>query len=179
MVGVAPEPRGRQPGGQQQRGRRFRDIVHQRFAALVDQLETKCQQLLAMPPVAAGDVPSATPHGGIYLFSEGDEHLYTGRTKGPIKVRIRQQFGSNGNAASFPWLLAREATGRQATYKPTGSRADLLTDPKFSVAYKDARDRIRRMHVRYVHEPEPLRQALLEIYVAVVAEAKYNNFDTH
>ena len=35
------------------------------------------------------------------------------------------------------------------------------------------------MHVRYVHEPEPLRQALLEIYVAVVAEAKYNKFDTH
>ena len=131
--------------------------MHQRFAALVDQLDTKCQQLLAMPPVAADDVPSVTPHGGIYLFSEGDEHLYTGRTKGPIRVRIRQQFGSNANAASFPWLIAREATGMQATYKTTGSRADLLTDPKFSMAYRDARDRIRTMHVRYVHEPEPLR----------------------
>lgn len=62
--------------------------MHQRFAALVDQLDTKCQQLLAMPPVAADNVPSITPHGGIYLFSEGDEHLYTGRTKGPIRVRI-------------------------------------------------------------------------------------------
>ncbi|MCY4056476.1 MAG: hypothetical protein OXG44_00605 [Gammaproteobacteria bacterium] len=153
--------------------------MHQRFTALVDRLDTKCQQLLAMPPVAADDVSSVTPHGGIYLFSEGDEHLYTGRTKGPIHVRIRQQFGTNANAASFPWLIAREATGMQATYQTTGSRADLLTDPKFGMAYRDARDRIRRMHVRYVHEPEPLRQALLEIYVAVVAEAKYNNFDTH
>ena len=76
--------------------------MHQRFAALVDQLDTKCQQLLAMPPVAADDVPSVTPHGGIYLFSEGDEHLYAGRTKGPIRVRIRQQFGTNANAVSFP-----------------------------------------------------------------------------
>ena len=32
------------------------------------------------------------------------------------------------------------------------------------------------MSVRHVHEPEPLRQTLLEIYVAVVAEAKYNDF---
>ena len=147
--------------------------MHQRFAALVDQLETKCQQLLALPPVAAGDFPTDTPHGGIYLFSEGDEHLYTGHTKGPIRVRIRQQFGINANAASFPWLIAREATGRKATYKTTGSRADLLADPKFSTAYKDARERIRKMHVRHVHEPEALRQALLEIYVAVVVEAKY------
>ena len=76
--------------------------MHQRFAVLVDQLETKCQQLLAMPPVAAGDVSRVTPHGGIYLFSEGDEHLYAGRTKGPIRVRIRQQFGTNANAVSFP-----------------------------------------------------------------------------
>ena len=35
------------------------------------------------------------------------------------------------------------------------------------------------MHVRYVHEPEPLRQALLEIYVAVVTRAEYNSFETH
>ena len=153
--------------------------MHRRFAVLVNQLEAKCQKLLAMPPVAAENVPSDTPHGGIYLFSEDDEHLYAGRTKGPIRVRIRQQFGANANAASFPWHIAREVTGRKATYKKKGSRKDLLADPQFSTAYENARERIRRMHVRYVHEPEPLRQALLEIYVAVVVEAKYNDFDTH
>ena len=155
------------------------DMVHQRFAALVDQLEVKCQELLAMPPVAAEDVPRDTPRGGIYLFSEGDEHLYAGRTKGPIRVRIRQQFGANANAASFPWLIAREFTGRKATYKKNGSRSDLLADAKFCTAYENARNRIRKMHVRYVQEPESLRQALLEIYVAVVTEARYNDFDTH
>ena len=49
--------------------------MHQRFAALLEQLEAKCQELLTISPVAAGDVPSDTPRGGIYLFSEGDEHL--------------------------------------------------------------------------------------------------------
>jgi len=35
------------------------------------------------------------------------------------------------------------------------------------------------MDLRFVEEPDPLRQALLEIYGAVVLETKYNEFDTH
>ena len=132
-----------------------------------------------MPPVAASDLPSVTPVGGVYLFSEGDAHLYVGRTKRRIRERIRNQFGANPSAASFPWLIAREVTGKKATYKRNGSRGDLLTDPEFKQVFKDAKARIRMMHVRYVHEPEPLRQALLEIYVAFVTMAKYNDFDTH
>ncbi len=153
--------------------------MNQRFAALVEKLDAKFQELLAKPPVPASNVPSDTPTGGIYLFSEGDVHLYAGRTKRAIRDRIRNQIGANPNAASFPWLIAREATGRKATYKKTGSRGDLLADPTFRAAYDDATARIRKMDVRYVHEPEPLRQALLEIYVAVATAARYNDFDTH
>ena len=35
------------------------------------------------------------------------------------------------------------------------------------------------MEVQYVGEPEPLKQALLEIYVAVATKAKYIDFNTH
>jgi hypothetical protein len=35
------------------------------------------------------------------------------------------------------------------------------------------------MKVRYVQEDDPLRQALLEIYVAIATKAKRNDFDTH
>jgi hypothetical protein len=35
------------------------------------------------------------------------------------------------------------------------------------------------MSVRYVDEPDPISQALLEIYVAVTTGARYNDFDTH
>ncbi len=73
-----------------------------------------------MSPVAASDVAIGTPVGGVYLFSEGDVHLYAGRTKRSIRDRIRNQFGKNPDAASFPWLIARGATGMQATYKEKG-----------------------------------------------------------
>ena len=35
------------------------------------------------------------------------------------------------------------------------------------------------MQVRYVQEADPLRQALLEIYAAVVLATPYNDFNTH
>ena len=108
-------------------------------------IPTKCEALLAMSPVAAVDVPTGTPVGGIYLFSEGKVHLYAGRTKRSIRERIRNQFGANPSAASFPWLIAREATGRRATYRRTGSRRELLTDPQFRTHYQNARARIRSM----------------------------------
>ena len=153
--------------------------MNPRFAALLEDLDDKYQELLARPPVAASDIASGMPKGGVYLFSEGGVHLYAGRTKRHIHTRVRNQFGASPDAASFPWLIARESTGMRATYRQRGSRRELLSDPKFSKAYDDAKARIRKMSVRYVHEPEPLRQTLLEIYVAVVAEAKYNDFSPH
>lgn len=155
------------------------DMMNPKFRELVDALEAKHRELLEMRPVAASDIPSNTPPGGVYLFSDGEKHLYAGRTKRRIHERVRNQFGSNPNAASFPWLIAREATGRTATYKKEGSRKALLKDPDFMKAYDDARKRIRNMHVRYVSESDPVRQTLLEIYVAVATDAEYNDFDTH
>jgi len=35
------------------------------------------------------------------------------------------------------------------------------------------------MVVRWVQESDPVKQALLEIYVAVVLQTPYNDFDTH
>jgi hypothetical protein len=34
-----------------------------------------------MKPVIAGTVSNRTPEGGVYLFSEGSDYLYAGRTK--------------------------------------------------------------------------------------------------
>ncbi len=133
-----------------------------------------------MPPRTISEVPSDCPIGGIYLFTENGVHLYVGRTKRRIKERLKDHV-STADDCPFAWRLAREMTGKtQASYKPRGSRKDLLAnDPDFKKAYDEAKDRIRQMEVRYVGEPEPLKQALLEIYVAVVSNAKYNDFDTH
>lgn len=96
--------------------------VNQLFTALLADLEPKYQKLLEMPPVPAADIRSGTPKGGVYLFSEGDLHLYVGRTKRHIHIRIRDHFGANRDAASFPWLIARENTGMKATYRQIRSR---------------------------------------------------------
>jgi hypothetical protein len=151
--------------------------MNARFRDLVDGLERQCQQLLSLEPVIAQNVPKDTPVGGVYLFSEGQNHLYAGRTKRRITVRIRDHF-STAPDCPFAWLLAREATGRAATYKPAGSRKALLADPIFHAEYERAKGRIRGMSVRYVHEPDAVRQALLEIYMAIATEAKYNDFET-
>jgi hypothetical protein len=114
----------------------------------------------------------------VYLFSDGRKHLYAGRTKRKIAVRIRNHFSAAPDCP-FAWLLAREATNRKAAYTREGSRKALLADPTFKAKYEAAKKRIRKMNVRFVHEPDPVRQALLESYVAVVTRAKYNDFDTH
>jgi hypothetical protein len=152
--------------------------MNERFRKLVGDLESKCQTLLSMVLVTAERVPNDTPVGGVYLFSEGLSHLYVGRTKRRIALRIRNHF-STARDCSFAWLLAREETGIRAAYRPEGSRKSLLADTAFQAAYERAKNRIRGMDVRYVHEPDPVKQALLEIYVAVASKAKYNNFDVH
>lgn len=152
--------------------------MNERFRDLVEALDGKYRALLAMQPEIAQEIPNNTPIGGIYLFSEGTDHLYAGRTRRSLAVRIKSHFNSAPDCP-FAWLLAREATGRRPTYTQEGSRKALLSDPVFRAEYERAKNRIRRMDVRWVHEPDPVRQALLEIYVAVATGARYNDFDTH
>ncbi len=82
---------------------------------------------------------------------------------------------------AFAFMLAREGTGRiAATYRlGEGSRAGLMLGPKFAAAFVAARQRIRGMEYRFVEETDQNRQALLEIYCAVVLETPYNDCGTH
>jgi len=152
--------------------------MNPRFREMVDGLENKYRALVETRAVRPADVPKGTPVGGVCLFSEGRAHLYVGRTKRELAVRIRNHFSSAPDCP-FAWLLARETTGKKATYKQSGGRKELLADDKFKAEYEAAKERIRAMDVRYVHEPDPTRQALLEIYVAVATSARYNDFNTH
>ena len=153
--------------------------MNAKFAVLIDGLHKKYEMLISMTPVTVDTTPSDCPVGGIYLFSEHGKPLYAGRTKRSIKIRLKGHVGT-AKDCPFAWHLARDKTGiKKATYKTEGSRNHLLSQPAFAQAYTDAKKRIRAMDVRYVGEADPLRQALLEIYVAVVSGAHYNDFDTH
>jgi len=155
--------------------------MDKRFASVIESLHPSFEKLVHMEPVTTGTLPRHMPKSGVYLFTEGKRHLYVGRSN-RLRSRIRRHgaVSAKHNVAAFAFRIAREATGKtQATYKPEGSRKSLVQQPAFARAFSEAKARIRAMHVRYVEEPDQLRQALLEIYVAVVLATPFNDFDTH
>ena len=161
--------------------RKAASTMHSRFAKYIKSLHPSLERLIAMPPVKAYALPANTPASGIYLLSDGHRHLYVGRSR-RLRSRIQRHSrpGASYRSAAFAFQLAREMTGhKKATYKTEGSRRELSKDPKFAKAFQKAKDRIRQMDVRYVREPHPLRQALLEMYAAVALGTRYNDFDTH
>lgn len=139
------------------------------------------ERLTGMEPVTIATVPKDAPSECIYLFSEGSRHLYVGRTR-RLRQRLREHSipSAQHNQAVFAFRLAREKTGRiTAAYGTEGSRVTLCSDSEFNPAFVEAKKRVREMQVRYVEERDPLRQTLLEVYVAVVLKTPYNDFNTH
>ena len=55
----------------------------------------------------------------------------------------------------------------------------MAVEPDFKAAFDAAKARVREMDFRYVEEPDPVRQCVLEIYCAVALETPYNDFDNH
>lgn len=148
------------------------------FKRYVEQLHAKYEALMQMEPVSLGAVRKNIPSSGIYVFSEGGSHLYVGRSK-RLRDRLRYH-SSSAKDAPFAFKLAREQTGNtKASYSSKGSREELLANPEFQAAFQAAKERIRRMQIRFVGEPDPTRQALLEIYATISLAAPYNDFDTH
>lgn len=148
------------------------------FRQHVENLHPTFERLIQMAPVKLHALPKVVPASGIYLFSEGAKHLYIGRSR-KIRNRLKLHIGAP-EGASFAFKLARETSGRlKATYTPDGSRAHLMTLPEFSNAFEEAKQRIRKMDVRFVEEADCNRQALLEIYATISLGTPYNDFETH
>jgi hypothetical protein len=154
------------------------DVAFQRY---IEELHPSFERLVNQTSVTIGGLPGELPRQCVYLFSEGERHLYVGRSNN-FRNRLRQHSidGAQHNQAVFAFRLARESTGQtEASYTPEGSRASLLTNAEFASAFLLAKRRVRAMDLRYVEEVDQLRQALLEIYVAVVLRTPYNEFSTH
>ncbi|GAB3470220.1 GIY-YIG nuclease family protein [Polaromonas eurypsychrophila] len=153
-----------------------------KFVAHVESLRPKLEALLAMQPVKPTQLPTQMPKAGVYVLSEGGQALYVGRSN-DIRARIGRHSkpGATHRMAAFAFRLARVETGHlRPTYKKgEGSRSALMEDPGFAGAFLAAKARICDMELRYVEESDPVRQTLLEVYVAVVLDAKHNDFDNH
>ncbi len=151
------------------------------FMAHVESLPGLLDQLLTMTPVVAYPPPKSMPTHGVYLFSEAVVHLYVGRSN-----RLRKRMCDHARASSpaaksaFAFQLARRATGKTvASYKPEGSRKDLMQDPAFIAEFVRGKQRIAQMDLRYVEITDPVRQTLFEVYAAMTLKTPYNSFDNH
>ena len=151
------------------------------FRQHIESLEPSFQRLIQMVPVTVATLPMDAPMSGIYLFTEDEQHLYVGRTN-TIRKRLQNHCrpSSGHNSATFAFRLARQITGQTiATYTEQGSRSALENDPQFSPIFIEQKARVKNMNVRYVSEPDPMKQALLEMYVSVSLATPHNDFDNH
>jgi hypothetical protein len=155
--------------------------MDENFKTTIEALDPKFESLIALRPVKIATIPKDAPSKAVYLFTENGRHLYVGRTN-HLRNRMRQHSipAAQHNQAVFAFRLAREQTGRtRAAYSSEGGRVALSKDPDFAQAFSAAKARIRDMDLRFVEETDPLRQALLEIYVAVALNTPHNDFETH
>jgi hypothetical protein len=123
--------------------------MDRKFAAFVETLAPKLTQLLEMPPLRYGQLPIDMPVSGVYLFSEGNTHLYVRRSN-TLRGRHGRHCrpGATHRQAAFAFQLARHQTGvKEASYKPgAGSRAGLMELPEFNAAFVCLRSNEVRLH---------------------------------
>jgi hypothetical protein len=151
--------------------------MHPKFEQLVTGLHVSCERLLACAPHSGLELlPMNVPKRAVYLFSEGDSHLYVGRTN-RLRARRSEHLKGRANDAPFAFKLARHETGHIG--KSGLKRRELELDPEFAEAFVAAKKRVAAMQFRWIEETDPNRQCLLEIYVSVVLEARYNDFENH
>jgi hypothetical protein len=151
------------------------------FASMISVLHERLHKLVNATPFTYSSKPSRLPQNAVYLFSEEELPLYVGRTN-----KFAQRLGnhcrksSTASQSSFAFRLAREAAGiTEASYSGENTRVRLMERPDFANGFLLAKERLNRMQLRYVEEPDQTRQPLLEIYCAVALKTPYNEFGTH
>jgi hypothetical protein len=151
--------------------------MHPKFAALADSLHPSFVKLIeCLPHTGRMRLPLNVPRCGVYLFSEGDDHLYVGRTD-RLRDRHREHWSGKANDAPFAFKLARHSTGNLG--KGGLTRKALEADPVFAASFSAAKDRVSNMLFRWTEESDPNRQCLLEMYATIVLDARYNDFINH
>ena len=152
--------------------------MNPKFREAVESLHPNFERLIRS---AAHGPTAKLPVKGVYLFSEKGKTLYVGRSDNiPRRFSDHRRPSSGVNKASFANRIVCDELGLKADYRPgPNTYAEREKNPKFAAAFQRAKERIRAMEFRAVEEPDPTRQALLEVYCAISADARYNDFRNH
>jgi len=151
------------------------------FQRRLDTITASFQRLLASPPLHLPLGRVTVPDKGIYLFTKNDNHLYVGRSD-----NIRNRLGLHTRPASDYSKLASRLCLRRKNGRLVAHYRYRRVDPlhfanqeSFRTAFAIAKTRLRAMDIRVVDEIDPVNQALLEVYTAVVLPTRYNDFSNH
>jgi hypothetical protein len=151
-----------------------------RFSGIVEMMPKYLETLLSMQPTKSSQLTSDARTKGIYLFLEHDRPLYLGRSNNMYeRIAQHRRPSSPTNQAAFAVLIARQKTGRKATYKPEGSRKALVDDPVFNEAFQRAKRRIAEMDVQFVEITDAMSQAVFEIFASDALRTPFNSWENH
>jgi len=157
-----------------------RHMTDECFAALKPLFQHHIDDLLKAP-ASVGGLPKQK---GLYALSENGTYLYVGMTK---NLRNRWQMHRYGDtsAASFAVKLARDSIEKKGgwegrKYTPADGLKALRANKEFRDAFEAARERIRRMDMRFLEwgDGDDGDLAVLEIFAAHALKTPYNDFRT-
>ena len=158
--------------------RSFNDMVDSKMP---DYLRTLKSQEFA--PDDQGNLPLGLPNAlGIYCFYENGKPLYVGRSRN-IRNRVLQhrRQGSGHNAAQFAFNIAKRKFKKKYPNKDIDNlgRDALAKDCDFDAEFTAAKDRVRKMSVRFVKIEDPIKQTIFEVYAHINLGTPFNDFETH
>ena len=148
-----------------------------RWNELLGQVPEIFKSLLESEPLQNPRASQCKGLKGIYAFSEDGEIVHIGRTRN-LAGRMKSHVTANENSASFAFKRARKITGKIPTYKPEGSRKDLLRDEEFRSEFLRQIEAIRNMTVRFVKVESPELQYLVELYAHMELGLPTDEFET-
>jgi len=149
-----------------------------RFHNAVARMPELFEQLLSCELLEMKARPNWRGLPAIYVFYDAaGEPCHTGRTRN-LQGRVRAHTADSHNSASFAFKSARQVLNLNATYKPEGSRAHLMSDPVFKAEFDRQRGAIGQMKLRYVEIECPIEQHLFELYVALRLGTSLTEFTT-
>jgi hypothetical protein len=148
-----------------------------KWQELLDEVPKKFEELRLCQPLPNPKGAEFKGKKGIYAFRQDGNIIHVGRTRN-LQQRMQSHHAATHNKASLAFKLTRRQTGKYATYKPEGSRSDLLKDPLFHQKFLQNIEDLKRMEVIFVEIGSHELQYLVELYACIEFGLPTDEFDT-
>lgn len=152
----------------------------ERFHGISEKLPKLLHQLRTAREWRQGDPERVPRNPGIYLFTRNGRAAYVGQTRN-LRQRLAHHAGAKAshNQATYAFSLALEAARRNGLTL-TGSRAVIARDLAFAELFRQERERVASMPVRFVtiEDGDPELMTVFEVYAAVMLGTG-QSFRTH